>query len=245
MIISQKHKLCFLHNPKVAGTSIRTLLKEYHDYPVNFWRLGILKERGRTYNLPHLPYDDLPESIKNTIEDHFAFGFVRDPLSRFKSSYREFYDIFKDSWNIASLDVNDFVKFMLTPMNLRFDWRFSHFCPQHYFFYSGDELQADFIGKYESLKEDLLKVQELVGFDFGAQNVPAMNTKDEESDLNLSLDSLATLQKVYKKDFELFGYEWIVRPDVVPVEGYESWEDGIPVLSFDSGTPVLEQRTSK
>lgn len=36
MIISHKHRFCFVHIPKNAGSFMKTLLYKYHDDPIKF-----------------------------------------------------------------------------------------------------------------------------------------------------------------------------------------------------------------
>jgi hypothetical protein len=219
MIISEKHGFTFIHNPKVAGTTVRLALQGYHDHHTTFWHQRYETKLGRTVDMAHIPYDDLDEQVKRLMAHTFNFGFVRHPVSRFYSAWAEFKRQHAD-WQVSKLDVNDFVERYLTQANVRYDWRFVHFTPQHYFFYSGNKRIADFIGLHERFKDDWVAVQALAGLMPG----PLSNNRHRDSPLfpDLTVETRALLQNLYQRDFLLFGYN---KPFIDLVN-----KEGVPVI---------------
>ena len=79
MIISDKHKFCFIHIPKCAGTTLRNVLQEYDNTAGSF--------TNRVDR--HLPLFVLEEHFSAEYEKvcaYQSFAIVRDPFSRFRSS---------------------------------------------------------------------------------------------------------------------------------------------------------------
>lgn len=218
MIISEKFGFTFIHNPKVAGTTVRAAIEGYHDHHTSFWHQRYETKLGRTVDMAHIPYDDLDDSIKRLMSQTFNFGFVRHPVSRFFSAWAEFKRQHPDMRG-ASMDVNDFIEFYLTQANVRYDWRFVHFTPQHYFFYSGNKRIADFVGQHERFKEDWTAVQALTGIVSGPLN--NMRHREVPEFPVLTAHSRALLQNLYQRDFLLFGYNKpfteLVNKEGVPV----------------------------
>ena len=207
MIISKQHKFVFVHNPKVGGTSIRKSIEHLHDYNVEFWHQSFDDRHERIQDRAHIPYDDLTEEVKDIMHHSFTFGFVRNPLDRFYSSYAEFKRQHSD-WYPATLEINEFIRLMLTPANVRYDWRFIHFCPQHYFFYSGKTRVVKYVGNHSNFNHDWEEAKTLGKF---LAN-PLSNSRRREEALKPELndESLATLQHLYSKDISVFGFTNII-----------------------------------
>jgi hypothetical protein len=209
----------FVHNPKVAGTSIRKSIEHLHDVDFKFWHQGFFNDR--VHDLAHIPYNDLSGELKGVMANSFVFGFVRDPLERFFSSYAEFKRQHTD-WYPAKLGINEFIRGCLTEANARYDWRFIHFCPQHYFFYTGNKCIADFIGHYKSLGDDWSRAQSLGKF----ETKPLTNARHREHQSStqkelLSVASLVVLNRLYERDCRLFGYPPILNPEDIPADTHE------------------------
>lgn len=134
MIVSHPLKTVFLHNPKVAGTTIRrTLLRYTSDNPYLYQ--GFTKD-GDLQDMAHLRYDQLPVEVLTRIKDPrwFTFSVCRDPVSKFKSAVSEFLRQHGDWFDEFQLPLNTFLHLMLSPASIKHDWRFIHFCPQNEFF---------------------------------------------------------------------------------------------------------------
>lgn len=89
MIISDSHKLAFVHIPKCAGSTVRSRLRELDD------RKGFYTNRIEWHpELGWLDYVHIPlftlrdhfETDFQKLRDYWTFAAVRDPYSRFPSS---------------------------------------------------------------------------------------------------------------------------------------------------------------
>lgn len=204
------HNFFFIHNPKAAGTSIRRQLEEYaipgHPYRDEY---QIYSEKlDRTLEWFHLTASDceivLPQAVT---KPRFRFGFVRNPYDRFFSSFNE--HVYQHNLS-PSLDINKFI-LSLDRMSLRYDWKYIHLCPQHYFFYKNLSVQADFIGRFERLEDDWKSVCHLIGIQYRGLNKLKTTSRygsyTRYTVQDLSDDSILHLDRLYSRDFDLFGYQ--------------------------------------
>ncbi|NJL76459.1 MAG: sulfotransferase family 2 domain-containing protein [Saprospiraceae bacterium] len=82
MLISHTKKFIFIHNYKVAGTSVREVLGKYR---LSKWarlqqKLGLLPRNHQRTADNHLTALEVKAKIpKNIFEQYFKFGFVRNP----------------------------------------------------------------------------------------------------------------------------------------------------------------------
>jgi hypothetical protein len=79
----------------------------------------------------------------------------------------------------------------------------THFRPQHYWIPEG----ADFIGKYENLEQDIYKLFKILKIDTTNLEIPHKN-KTEYCKPNISKKHKDIIYNIYKKDFEIFGYDY-------------------------------------
>lgn len=207
MIISHQRKFIFVHNYKVAGTSIKNSLKAYNNHG--------LRDRGRLETLKFImaghPWifssqfgvhitaaalkAQLPAKIFNS---YFKFGFVRNPWDWQVSLYTF---MLKDEQHFQHKlikSMKDFDEYI--------DWRVHndlHF--QKDFFYEGDACLVDFIGKFERLDNDFEKVCRSIRVD---ATLPHLNkSRDDNAYLKYySSASAAMVSQAFKTDIELFGY---------------------------------------
>jgi len=208
MIISKSKKFIFIHNPKVAGSSIRAALSEYDSFDNFFWHRGYISGIDHAVDKPHITMNDLSKTeyyqyVNNN--DFFVFGFVRNPYERVYSAYQERIR----QWG-ETRGFNDFLK-DLNDINIRYDYNFIHFCPQHYFFYNGKKCIADFIGKMESINEDYFIIQSIL--DIEGLELPKNNVTEKIVNQNyLSFyddESIKIVNALYEKDFLLFNYNML------------------------------------
>lgn len=218
MIISDKNKFFFLHNPKVAGTSIRRTLFKYDENPFKYDYQLHVEALERVVEVFHVCVADIPAVWPDHYFDpYFKFGFARNPYTRLASSWAEH----KRQHHLpADTDFNEWAPRNLTTTHLRFDWKYTHFCPQHYFFYNGRKCFADFIGRYETLGRDWKTVREIIGVhdeNFGhSKDQQKYDTGPKLKIEDLSPEVLGLVNTLYQRDFQLFGYEMVgsVNKDV-------------------------------
>lgn len=201
MIISHKHKWIFIHNPKVAGTSVRIALTSYHDDAREFWHQGWFPAEDRVIDLAHLTADIWHPILEPS---YTSFGFVRHPYDRFVSGLTEVMRRHQDDF---TQDLKRFVMEQMTPANLRWDWRFIHLCPQHYFFFRGNKRVVDHVGKMENLTQDWGAICSLIGL-----NIRLPHARIGALPQHALLEDLEVRRRIntlYLRDFRLFGYDML------------------------------------
>ena len=235
MIISKQKKFVFIHNPKVAGSSIRNFLSKYDSFDNFFWHRGYIDGIDHAVDKPHIPLNDLAKTDYYQYinsDNYFVFGFVRNPYERVYSAYLEK----QRQWNDVEQDFNQFVQ-QLDEIKIRYDYNFIHFCPQHYFFYNGKKRLADFVGRIETLEEGFHTVKSILSLDLeNLKRINQSNSSDNSYLDNYDAKSLLVVNQLYEKDFLLFGYPMI--------GSFESSAHGLKSNSFfdqyDSGSPISQ-----
>jgi hypothetical protein len=181
MIISYKKKFIFIHNPKVAGSSIRNIFNKYgisnatknnnlnilfsinntsksifYRIKRNFSRDFLLGSHSTAYEISLTTY---PKYYNN----FFKFGFCRNPYTRFYSAYNYLKNGGGNNTDKEWAEKNiykfkDLESFVLSLNDISFrkkilQWQ--HFKPQMLFFVDkNNKLIVDYIGKYEKLEVD-------------------------------------------------------------------------------------------
>jgi hypothetical protein len=192
-MIDHKKKLIFINIPKNATTSIIISL--------NYNEIFIDK-----------PISEYKKKYKNYWNEYNIFSVVRNPIDRFKSSYK-FARMNENVWFSSSnsdglnkhphydlcnsVDINGYIKFLYeNPQEINLWTR-----PQTFFLFDKkNELIVNFLVKYENLKDDLEKI--------GITNIKWLN-KSSQCDENLikfNDQGKKLLNIVYKEDFIHFNY---------------------------------------
>ena len=206
MIVIHEKELVFIHIPKNSGTEMtKQIQNTYEDAIV----LRDCEREGVNVGIDkmHLYFDVIDLFIpKNVLKAYTKFCIVRNPYNKLYSAWkfiqeRHGYD-----------NVNDFIKYKLneefiygkelTPMDARV-----HYRPQFTFVYDSERNKfADFVIRYENLNEDISKMNEKYGLDVPLYD----NGNTQKSYINfLNRDSIIKINELYRKDFELLGYEMI------------------------------------
>lgn len=209
MIISNKHKFIFIHNPKCAGQSTREALKEYHDSEIRYWDHEFNPTLDRIVDKAHLWAKDICLFEQLDLGQFFVFGFVRNPYDRFISAFSQ-YGLVNTEYQ--SIDINDFAAKCINNITIRYDWNLIHFCPQYLFFYKGNKLVADFVGKQETYPENLAFISSVVGFHI-EHKVINQSLRDGKPEKTLSPSTLKLINQLYERDFALFNYPMIIADD--------------------------------
>jgi len=194
MIYSDTHKFVFIHNPKVAGTSMRNALSRY-DTSDNFhWGPVYSKFLQRTIDKAHIQANELqafPE-LQSRISKYFTFIMVREPVDRFQSSVK-YYNKRKPD---RAKSVEEFVVlFEQYPSLMRYDTDFIHFCPQHFFFIlpNGKSI-ADRVLPIENFTPNAL---------VDTLDVPLQLSRSNETEKStlLNADLVERIRVLYAKDY--------------------------------------------
>ena len=239
LIVNDKHKVLYCFVPKVACTNLKRVFllltgKMNETEPLKLKANDVHTIYTKYF---HLLHQDSEEDIKFKIKHYRKIVFVREPLERLLSAYRNkfiqvqeggFY--FKEQFgkqiikryrvnaSAESLrrghDVkfNEFVQYLLdTPVkSFNEHWAsISSLCfPCH--------IAYDFIGKYETLHDDvtlLLKEMSLDGHISFPKRNESYNYEPTEDIMmeyfrRIPRQSLNPLWKIYHQDCILFGYQF-------------------------------------
>lgn len=193
----KKNKCIFIHIPKTAGISLsKSLFGEDND--TNHLSL-------RRYRLIFNESDFF---------QYYKFTIVRNPWDKLFSCYRflnrggttPFHKLWRENVLLNFDNFNDFVKKWVNKHNI---YSFSHFLPQHWFLSLNTfEPQIDFIGKFENLEDDFLKIKNKLDIDF---NLMHLNQSDKIKKNYFDFynqESIDIVSEVYKEDINLFNYDF-------------------------------------
>jgi hypothetical protein len=210
MILSHRNKFIYIHVYKVAGTSIRTVLKEYDDrsdsdFP--FYKNLQFYLGSRFPSLSKLAVDHinvteikrfLPENIFNT---YFKFAFVRNPWDWQVSLYHYMLQYKNHPQHRLVSRMKSFDEYI--------EWRVTQDMGlQKDFLYDNKgNLLVNFIGRFENLQED---------FNIACSKIPIKqvqlplanksNHKFYKEYYNKNTRDL--IYNAFKEDIELFKYDF-------------------------------------
>jgi len=199
-MISVNHKAIFIHNPKVAGTSINILLKDQqfthkslhqakdgsNDNHTGEWKIGTARRLERGFE-------------QEEWSSYFKFGFVRNPWDRMISSWK----------NRGEKKYSDFKDFVLSyPFKEEYRDIIWHTMPQYIHLCDEDDcLMLDYTGRFEHLEEDLNCISDILNINLG--KVPHSNKTERKSYKEYyDQETIDKVAEIYKKDIELFQYEF-------------------------------------
>jgi hypothetical protein len=189
MIIDDKRKIIFCHVEKTAGSSITT----------SFW-----PEYKRDSEFEPVNYEGKHASMVSSSKynNYYKFAFVRNPYDRALSKYfhhRRIKGAFPPFERAAKeLSFNDWVS----------QGGLSLFRPQTQLLYKEKNLLCNFVGRFETLHEDIQKVSKICNIN--ATLLHLNKGLPRESFINYYNDnSLDYVWSKYKDDFINFNYEKI------------------------------------
>lgn len=220
--INHDKKAIFLHVGKTAGVYIRDNLEKYYNFNLYLLKridheeyVGFDEKLNQNSIITFcckkgiLQYyktssfiNDVMEMDNNKWKDYFKFVFVRNPYDRIVSGWNYIMET-----NKLNIDFNEYIKMK----DIVTDREYWHcFLPQsesvidengNYF--------VDFVGKFENLEEDFQKILKIIGFDNLKHNpfIKKNNRNRENYKKYYDQESLEIVNKIYEKDFKLFGYK--------------------------------------
>ena len=229
-MISKKHKTIFVHIPKAGGQSIETMFLaneglQWENRSALLLRKKKDSEEGpeRLAHLKASEYVDLGYISRQEFSSYFKFAFVRNPYKRVFSFYN-----FLGYSKIMTLQT--FVEKVLPNKINSSDFFF--FSQYDYLYNSKGDLLVGFVGKLESIQQDIQQVISKSGLKNAA--LPHVNKSKGEWNRVLSLllknpkfwstykrvtPSENTFEKqftkgikeqvyqIYQKDFQYFNYD--------------------------------------
>jgi hypothetical protein len=220
--INHDKKAIFLHIGKTAGIYIRENIDKYYNF-----ELFLLK---RTDHSKFVEFDEnlnknklLTFCCKKGIIDYYKSSeFINDVMDMDKTKWNEYfkfvfvrnpYDRAVSGWNYnmetekLNIDFNIYIEMG----SIVSDEEYWHcFLPQSESVIdeNGDYF-VNFVGKFETLEEDFQKILKKIGFKKILHNpeVKKNNRKHNSYKKYYDQRTLDIVNKIYEKDFELFGYK--------------------------------------
>lgn len=175
----EKYKVIYFRVPKAASTSLL----------ITFRQIDNVKKLPTAYNKSSFkfafvrnPFDRLASCFRHVIQKGALQNIQNDPNLYREMSFKDFVDIIVD-YEVDKMDI--------------------HFRPQYNFIPE----KPDFVGKFENLQEDYLEVCKRIGIKSPPQLLHKNKTDKTIFKDYYTKESLEKVYKIYKKDFELFGYE--------------------------------------
>jgi len=188
----------FVHNPKVAGTTIRLQLQE--QIPQGVTMKGYEHIAGRIRDVAHIPLFILKEA-NPTIFEAIAFnGFVlvRNPYTRAVSSF--IHSIRQHRTVNQPYPYENLGEFLRNAPQSE-DPNLAHAQPQHWFVCDDGQQHVASVFKLEDVAGATMLLP-------GAEIDLAKEENDQEiPDYTLDETTKKLVQEVYAKDFELLGFD--------------------------------------
>ena len=223
MIVDDKNKIIYCTIPKVSSTTWKRV----------FWDL-----HGRDKNRKHIESMDLWQTLDQyteeerlqRIETYFKFIFVREPLHRLLSAYKDKFmkrgricskvtrkEIVKayrpqdykpnGNYNDIKIAFAEFIQYFSSHMPQNEHWKqyeqLCHPCVINY----------DFIGHLETLEEDASLLLKMAGIDDRATFPPIHKATGSDEVLEYYSQVppryITRLGEQYRGDFEMFGYDYL------------------------------------
>ena len=187
-------KCIFVHIPKAAGISINKAM---------FGNMGGTHTKLKDYQLIF---------NKKEFFGYYKFTFVRNPWDRLVSTYfflknGGLHDKDRKWFEDELSKFKDFEDFVLNWLNEENIYKWIHFVPQCEFITVNNKVMVDDVFKLENINNDIKTISEKlnISIDLGHENQNPNRKKYRDY---YSAKSQQIVNEVYKKDIELFGYQF-------------------------------------
>jgi len=205
-IISHKKRFVFVHVPKSGGTSVVQALGRYEDraWQKWLWRRAFprlltpawRRRFRREFNLTHMRAAELKRLVAD-YEQLYRFGFVRNPWDRHVSLYeygrqtpaRLVYEQRKrQTFDEYLAELRE------SPTGRQASW----------FYDDTGTLLVDFVGRFETLKEDFRRACDAIGVEAELPHLNPSRRRDYRT--YYSDEARELVARIDRRDIELFGY---------------------------------------
>jgi hypothetical protein len=212
MLISDRHRFIFIHNPKCAGTSIHKALAPYSNYmcrlantSTSYYSRRIFGEREILSNYSHhISASELMDKIgSEKYKRYYSFGVVRNPYDRAVSNFKyisrsKTHDLHSVYYEFESFE--DYVKKLHTLIWID---------PQFHYLTNKGKILVDKVMKFENLDQDFKDF--LHKFNLTEVELKRHNTSQRLSNYLSYYDDemIDIINREFDEDFRIFGYEKI------------------------------------
>ena len=240
IIVDRKNKLLYCYIPKVASSNMKRLILTLQNYTDDSNAIKYFDQRGFEF-LSDVPTKERGEILKA----FFKFLFVRNPLDRILSAYRNKFEKyntqfqvrhgreivrryrsprFLETANVKGNDVTfqEFARYLIDKGNAFEDMN-EHWMPM-YELCQPCYIKYDFVGSFEHLGLDttalLAKLRALRAIKFPRKQSAYGRPLDENEIAryyrNLTADEYSELHSRYINDFKCFSYKFFASLRNVP-----------------------------
>jgi hypothetical protein len=178
----------YIDIPIPIGTYVRTqIIKDLYQVIKHWWFI-----KDEHLDLAHIPYKMRTDYVRQDF-DHIYMTFSRDPYQRFISA-------FLNTTFSEGRTAKEFILEVLANENFDdYHYMYIHFYPQYKFILDEKNEIANDIKKFklETYNNELIKFTEDI-------KLPTYDLKEYFDE-----ESLQKFNEIYKKDFEVFGYDMV------------------------------------
>jgi hypothetical protein len=200
VLVSESHKLVFVHIQKTGGSTVHRLLQE---------RIPDIRTKAPRHEVA---IRGMPEL--DAWDEYYKFAFVRNPWDRLVSWYSmvtKFPRGGNELWRYVRNNSSTFKEFIYNctdEVEIRKGVYYSFTYNQlDYVTDENGNLLVDFIGRLENFDEDVQKVFNRIGI--GLETVPHKNrSKHQHYSTFYTPDTEMIVRERFKRDIEYFGYEF-------------------------------------
>ena len=153
----------------------------------------------------HAPAIKIMEFVPDEWNNYFKFCFVRNPYSKAFSDYRW------STRNIKGVSFKEFLERVNDPMRPDPEWAVPTPKENWPLYTVNDEIVVDFVGKYESITDDMSKICAKIGVPFNPEKFPhAKNFLNKSSNYRdwYTKYEKDLVYKIYHKEIDYFGYKF-------------------------------------
>ena len=210
MLVSYSKHFIFIHNYKVAGSSIKAVLSRFENQNI-FQEISkkLFKKYGVLINLPYYKFRYFPDhltaaQIRNRLPDlvydrFFTFSFVRNPWDWQVSLYfymRQNASHFQHQI-VKDMDFEEYIQ-----------WRIKEdlHLQREFIMDKHGRILVDFIGKYENLKEDFSKVCKRIEVEAKLPHLNPSQNKDYRTYYTPKTKGM--VETAFRDDIEYFNYQF-------------------------------------
>lgn len=222
MNVSDRYRYIYFVAPKCGSATARYALKPYTDigYPVT------QVEQHVTIRKYLAKYE-----TEGRFERYFKFTFVRNPYDRIYSGFKQ--DLLASTrwepWISRKAPIfarigENFERYLIehaAKADIRNAWDWICFCPMTEFAYLDGMRVVDWVGRMETIKQDLTTLGERLGVPIG--DIGHYNKKSAAADGpadayryldRYTPDALACVNELYAEDFAAFDYPMLSPDDL-------------------------------
>lgn len=207
-------QLAYIGVPKVASSAIRQRLRACHademdsgagDIPIDKRELKAICEEQVKVTLR-------PSQVAKMRGYYYRFSFVRNPLTRLYSCYRDKVvnaEQRRDRCTLSPYGVHfgmSFDDFIERVAEIPDKYSDQHFRSQSALLLYQGELLVDYYGKHEQFDEDWAMLSARFGLDAPTRQKRVSGVAVPMSELPLSRQSLERVMLRFEQDLDLFGY---------------------------------------